>query len=399
MPADVGGLWDRVVGQEAATTIVRAAVSREEVAHAWLLVGTPGVGQGELVAALAADLNCEQRGEGGAACGACSTCTRIAAGRHPACQTFEPEGAEHVVGSVREAWIPAATRSLVEGRVRVLRIVAADRMNEGAQNAFLKVLEEPPAPVVWVLDAEDPGMLLDTIVSRCRRLDLAPWGPAQLAARADQLGAPAERRDALVAAALGALERLEALIDDVLAAAEAAEDPDADDAATTPARDRHVAMVGRLLDEGPGIAVGLARELDAWAKEQRKRRGARHREELDRLEESFGGEWPPGVKKRVEKRLERLERGERRRALTRALDDIATYLRDLVAVASGASPVNVDHEERIRRDAERLPPRVALVGLDAIREATEALEGQGQPELQLERMFLRLGVEIYRAEI
>ncbi len=394
MSADGGGLWDRVVGQEAATAILRAAIARDEVAHAWMLVGTPGVGQAELVAALAADVNCERHGAGDVACGTCSTCRRIADGRHPACQTFEPEGAEHVVGAVREAWIPAASRSLVEGRVRVLRIAAADRMNEGAQNAFLKVLEEPPAPVVWVLDVEDPGELLDTIVSRCRRLDLAPWTPEHLAARAAQLGAPEERRGALVSAALGAPERLEDLVTDVLTAAAAEED----ELEATPARDRHLAVVGRLLDEGPGIAVPLAKELDAWAKAQVKVRRARDQEELDRLEEAFGGEWPPGVKKRVEKRLERLQREERRRSLHRALDDISSYLRDLVAVQCGAVPVNADHAAAIRRDAERLPARVALVGLDAVREAADALDRQGQPELQLERMLLRLGVEIYRVE-
>jgi DNA polymerase III subunit delta' len=48
-------------------------------------------------------------------------------------------------------------RTTPEARRKVLRIVAADRMNVAAQNAFLKLLEEPPASVVWILEAEDPG--------------------------------------------------------------------------------------------------------------------------------------------------------------------------------------------------------------------------------------------------
>jgi hypothetical protein len=59
--------------------------------------------------------------------------------------TFEPDGAAHRVEDVRGAWTEAAMRTTPEARRKVLRIVAADRMNVAAQNAFLKLLEEPPA--------------------------------------------------------------------------------------------------------------------------------------------------------------------------------------------------------------------------------------------------------------
>jgi hypothetical protein len=89
----------------------------------------------------------------------------------------------------------------------------------------------------------------------------------------------------------------------------------------------------------------------------------RHQAELARLEEAFGVEgnrgWPPGVKQRLTKRFERLERQEQRRALDLLLDDLASYLRDLLAVQAGgprrADLVNLDHEAAMRRDAERLP--------------------------------------------
>src|SRR6056297_555689 len=194
--------WQAVRGQPAAVEVLRAAVAGDEVAHAWLLVGQPGVGQLELTRALTAALNCPAAVDG-VACGRCATCERIARDRHPARMDLEPEGATHHVDAVRETWIPMASRTLSEGRRRVARVVAADRMNEAAQNAFLKILEEPPASVVWVLDAEDAGALLDTVVSRCRRLDLVPWGPAGLRARAAQLGLGEDRRDALVRASGG----------------------------------------------------------------------------------------------------------------------------------------------------------------------------------------------------
>jgi DNA polymerase III subunit delta' len=379
---DAGDLWGEVIGQDAAVAVLRTAVARGEVAHAWLLCGPAGVGQTEIVAALAADLNClRNRSEGDTACGTCTACERIGRDAHPALQTLSPEGSEHVVGAVRGEWIPAATHSLVEGRTKVLHVVAAERMNEAAQNAFLKVLEEPPGDVVWVLEAEDDTDLLDTIVSRCRRLDLAPWGAEHLRRYAQRWGVLEPHVEATVNAAMGSPDRLELLTRP----------------GVTGARDRHLRIVGRLVDEGPVIAVPVAKELTAWAKERAKALKDEQQEELERLEEAYGGEWPPGIRNRVTKRHERAQREERRRALRFALDDIASYLRDLLATHGGGGIVNLDHAASVERDAERVPPAAAIEGLTAVRAAADALERQGQPELHIERLLLRLGVAIYRA--
>jgi DNA polymerase III subunit delta' len=274
------------------------------------------------------------------------------------------------------------------GPPRVLRIVAADRANEAAQNAFLKVLEEPPPSVVWVLDVEDEGALLDTVISRCRRLDLVPWGPEAMRDLADRLGVPHEQREALSRAALGSPGRLEDLADPDIAQA----------------RWDHLALLDRLATGGPGQVVPAAKERVAWARSRIAPVKERHQEEFARLEEAFGVEgnrgWPPGVKQRLTKRFERLERQEQRRALDLLLDDLASYLRDLLAVQSGASAdtlVNLDHEAAIRRDAERLPAPAVVGGLQAVARCRDALDRNGNPELQLERLLLALALPLYRA--
>jgi DNA polymerase III subunit delta' len=380
--------WEDVLGQPAAVTAVRAALRADEVAHAWLLVGPRRVGQLELTRALAAALNCPETDTVEEGCGACSTCQRIARGAHPAVADLEPQGASHLVDDVREEWMPLATRTLTEGRRRVLRIVAADRANEAAQNAFLKVLEEPPPSVVWVLDVEDEGALLDTVISRCRRLDLVPWGPEAMRDLADRLGVPHEQREALSRAALGSPGRLEDLADPDIAQA----------------RWDHLALLDRLATGGPGQVVPAAKERVAWARSRIAPVKERHQEEFARLEEAFGVEgnrgWPPKVKQRLIKRFERLERQEQRRALDLLLDDLASYLRDLLAVQSGASGdtlVNLDHEAAIRRDAERLPAPAVVGGLQAVARCRDALDRNGNPELQLERLLLALALPLYRA--
>lgn len=380
--------WEGVVGQPAAVAALRAALTADEVAHAWLLVGPRGVGQREATRALAAALNCPTPAAPDAGCGSCSSCDRISRGVHPAILDLEPEGTFHVVDAVREDWIPTATRTLTEGRRRVLRIVAADRMNEAAQNAFLKILEEPPPSVVWVLEVEDEGMLLDTVISRCRRLDLVPWGPAALHQRAEQLGMPAGDREALVRAALGSPERLADLADPDVAAA----------------RWQHLSLLDRLAVGGPGQVVPAAKELVGWAKSRIAPLKEQHQAELARLEEAYGVEggrgWPPGVKQRLTKRFERLERQEQRRALDLVLDNVASYLRDLLAVQAGADAsgiVNLDHLESLRRDAARLPAADAVAGLAAVERCRQALDRNGAPELQLERLIMAIALPLYRA--
>lgn len=380
--------WQQVLGQPAAVAALRSALAADEVSHAWLLVGPRGVGQQETARALAAALNCPEPPAADTGCGACSTCERIARGVHPAVADLAPQGAHYLVEDVRGEWLPLASRTLTEGRRRVLRVSGADRMNEAAQNAFLKVLEEPPPSVVWVLEAEDEGALLETVVSRCRRLDLVPWGPEVLDARARRLGVPDEQRPALVRAALGSPERLADLADPDVAAARAT----------------HLSLLDRLATGGPGEVVPAARERVQWAKSRVAPLRERHQEELQRLEEAFGVEggrgWPPGVRQRATRRFERLERQEQRRALDLLLDDVASYLRDLLAVQAGAGRdqlVNLDHEAALRRDAERLPATAAVAGLQALARCREALDRNGSPELQLERLLYALALPLYRA--
>ncbi|MFP5309945.1 MAG: ATP-binding protein [Actinomycetes bacterium] len=382
--------WHAVVGQPAAVASVRAALREDALAHAWLLLGPAGVGQSELARALAAACNCERPVGPDQPCGTCSTCTRTARGTHPALVEFEPEGTFHVVAAVRDDWIPAAMRTQTEGRRKVLRITAADRMNEAAQNAFLKVLEEPPASVVWLLEATDESLLLDTIVSRCRRLDVVPWTPEALATLAAALDIPADTRPALVRAALGSPERLRELADREVAEM----------------RWRTLGLVGRLTTEGPGRVVPIAKEIVDWAKGRAKELEAERKAGWETLHESYGVEHdrqlPAGVKARYEQRTKRLVRMEVRRAIDTVLDDLASYLRDGLAVAAGAGVegiVNVDHLSSLQRDAEVLGPIDAIRALEAVERCREALDRNGQPELQLERLVMALALPLYSATL
>ena len=399
-------------GGRAAAEALRDAVRRDRLAHAWVLVGPEGLGQQELAVALAATLNCERSDPAARPCASCGTCARTLRDVHPALVTLEPDGAVHRVEDVRGTWTETALRTTPEARRKVLRIVAADRMNAAAQNAFLKLLEEPPPSVVWILEAEDPGRLLETVLSRCRRVDLPPWATADVAGwLAGVLGAPGgdpaalgpddrRRVAAAVAGARASRDRLRALRRDLATADPATARVVLDEVEA--ARRPQLELLGELARGGPGAVVPTAKRLVAAARARRDALAERHAAQREALEEAYGVEgsrgWPPGVRARLDKRFERIERAEEQRALRILLDDLAAHLRDLLALAAGADAaalIDDDATDLLARDAGLLLPEELIAALEAVGRCRAALDRNGAAELHLERLLLAVSVALY----
>jgi DNA polymerase-3 subunit delta' len=199
----------RTRGHPAALAAVRAMI-QGRAPHAVLLVGPSGVGKSTLARDLAAGLLCGAADPGGRPCGACRACRLVAAGHHPDVHVLGPEGPgrQVVIGGpgskvrgVRDL-IGELALLPVEGGARIAIVEGASRLNEDAQAALLKTLEEPPSGVTLILcaDAEEP--LLPTIRSRCARLRLGPVGVREIEAilgDADLADAPLAARLARIA--------------------------------------------------------------------------------------------------------------------------------------------------------------------------------------------------------
>ncbi len=160
---------------------LRRAHAEQRLAHAFLIVGSPE-GQGRRLAeALAQLVFCTASKK---PCGECDGCRRIARRDHPDVYWIEPEKKTRIisVGSpenrrkdpgIRYRLLEPLSQTSYAGGWKVGVILWADRMNESAANALLKMLEEPPRSTLLILVSEHSHQLLPTIVSRCQRLILA----------------------------------------------------------------------------------------------------------------------------------------------------------------------------------------------------------------------------------
>ncbi|MBF6604577.1 MAG: DNA polymerase III subunit [Chloroflexi bacterium] len=167
-------------GQPAAVRAVRA-MARRGFPHALLIVGPPSVGKTTLALDIGALLLCGASGSAVRPCRSCRACRLVAHGNHPDLHRLSPGGAGN---QIRIAATPTDPRpgireltselalSPLEGGARVALVEGAHRMNEDAQNALLKLLEEPPPGVHLILAADDEDRLLPTIRSRCARIRL-----------------------------------------------------------------------------------------------------------------------------------------------------------------------------------------------------------------------------------
>jgi DNA polymerase III delta' subunit len=177
----------RTRGHPAALAAVGSMV-RGGAPHAVLLVGPAGVGKTTLALDLAAGLLCTDADPSARPCGSCRACRLVGGGGHPDLHRLGPDGPGRQVLIGGPGAKARGVRDLigelallpVEGGARVAIVESAQRMNEDAQAAMLKTLEEPPPGVTIVLcaDAEEP--LLPTIRSRCARLRLGPVGVREI---------------------------------------------------------------------------------------------------------------------------------------------------------------------------------------------------------------------------
>ena len=157
-----------VLGQDHVIRALSGAVREGRLAHAFLLCGPRGTGKTSTARILAKMVNCES-GPTPEPCGSCDQCVAIRDGQH--LDVVEIDAASHGgVDDARDLREKAPTAP-VQGREKVYIIDEAQRLSREAFDALLKVFEEPPVGVRFVLATTEPHKMPATIVGRCQRFD------------------------------------------------------------------------------------------------------------------------------------------------------------------------------------------------------------------------------------
>lgn len=165
--------FSEIVGQDHVSGTLRTAVERGRVAHAYLFCGPRGIGKTTAARVLAMALNCERQ-RGGEPCGTCDSCERIWSGRTSLDVVEIDAASNRGVDDARDLRERAMYSPSEDSRFKVYIIDEAHMLTREAWNAFLKILEEPPPRVIFVLATTEPGKIFQAappILSRCQRFD------------------------------------------------------------------------------------------------------------------------------------------------------------------------------------------------------------------------------------
>ena len=159
----------QIKDQENAVRLLRNIKRLNRIPSGLLFWGPDGVGKRLTAVAFAKAINCRESADD--ACDACLACRKCDHGNHADIMMMTPTGKKReIVVKTIEQVIETAFYRPFEGGRRVIIFQDADRMNEPAQNHFLKTLEEPPSLSIFILLTEQPRRLLPTIRSRCQRV-------------------------------------------------------------------------------------------------------------------------------------------------------------------------------------------------------------------------------------
>ena len=159
--------FEKVVGQQHIVKTLQNAVLKHKIAHAYLFCGPRGTGKTTVAKLMAKAVNCPDTNK--APCNVCDSCLSIQSGTHP--DIIEIDAASNNgVDEIRDL-IEKVKYSPIEGKYKVYIIDEVHMLSQGAFNALLKTLEEPPAHVIFILATTEPHKVLPTIISRCQRFD------------------------------------------------------------------------------------------------------------------------------------------------------------------------------------------------------------------------------------
>ena len=175
-----------VIGQEHVTVPLSNALESGKTHHAYLFSGPRGCGKTSSARIMARSLNCE-KGPTPTPCGLCQSCTDLVANGPGSIDVIELDAATHGLVDDARDLRDKVFFAPVQSKYKIYIIDEAHQLGPGAANALLKVVEEPPAHVIFIFATTEPEKLISTIRSRTHHYPFRLVPPGTLATHLEKI--------------------------------------------------------------------------------------------------------------------------------------------------------------------------------------------------------------------
>jgi len=372
-------VWDAIAGHASVKKNLISAVKSGRLNHAYLFSGPSGVGKFLVAKAFAASILCPDGG-----CGTCDVCRRIFEEKHPDVTIIRPAGKNIPVDTIRKVRLNAYRRPL-EGVKTIFIFKNAERMWEEGASTLLKILEEPPKNVIFILVTSNPSSILPTIRSRCMEVKFSMVPRKEVEASLVKVKKVSGEEAELIARLTGGvLGRAYTWCDEPWRLARR-------EMVIKCARFLRRARVEDILEYARKITDEIGKSVVAVGElyGERKR-------EID------NGTLDDGSRRMVLRELEEEGRREQSKEETRSLKEILEtfewWYRDILIFEEGVDMsliVNVDYADEIRDEAAVLTPERLVACIEVIEESMRMAEQNVPVLLNLESTLLKIKEVLY----